>query len=255
MPLDIIKDIWSYTTNNIPFLLIILALFYLFCILMEIFEEMRIPYALYLSMIPYIFIAGYGMAITKDVIKKGKRLPKILIKDVIVLGLKSSVVFIVYLSVQSLFFWFVSLLFNFPVVDVEDLLLDFFETVTLLFNHDLVNTAIFIVFDFAVFYFTMFFMEIALAKLADTGRFRDAFNLINIKKTIDVIGWRQYTKHYTIIILLLTFLSLLIDIETPFFVIDYIFKVFLGLLLFTTQYWGIGSVYRIFKMKQTANLH
>ena len=52
-----------------------------------------------------------------------------------------------------------------------------------------------------------------------------------------MIGWRLYAKHYTVIILLSCFFSLLIDVETPFFVIDYIFKVFLGLLLFTTQYW------------------
>ena len=101
----------------------------------------------------------------------------------------------------------------------------------------------------------MFFMEIALAKLADTGSILDAFNLINIKKTIDVIGWRLYAKHYTVIILLLAFFSLLIDMDLPIFVFDLIFKVFLGLLLFTTQYWGIGSVYRIFKMKQSNNLH
>lgn len=100
----------------------------------------------------------------------------------------------------------------------------------------------------------MFFIEIALAKLADTGSIRDSFNLINIKKTIDVIGWRLYAKHYTVIILLLGFFSLLIDIDTPFFVFDFIFKVFLGLLLFTAQYWGIGAVYRIFKRKQTNNL-
>ena len=255
MILDIIKDIWSYTTYNKSFLLIIMVLFYLFCMFMEIFDEMRIPYALYLSLIPYIFIAGYGMAITKDVINKGKRLPKILIKDVIVLGIKSTIVFIVYLSVQLLLFALISSLFDFPVVDVEDLLLDFFETVHLLFHHNLVNTVIFIVIDFVVFYFTMFFMEIALAKLADTGSILDAFNLINIKKTIDVIGWRLYAKHYTVIILLLAFFSLLIDIDTPFFVFDFIIKVFIGLLLFTTQYWGIGSVYRIFKMKQTNNLH
>lgn len=255
MLVDVIKNVWNYTMHNISFLLIIMVLFYLFCFFMSIFEEMQISYAIYLSMIPYIFIAGYGMVITKDVINNGKRLPKIIIKDVIVLGIKSTIVFIVYLTVQGFIFELVSSLFNFPVVDVEELLLYFSETVHLLFHHDLVTTVIFIVVDFAVFYFVMFFMEIALAKLADTGSFWGAFNLINIKKTIDVIGWRLYAKHYTVIILLLCFFSLLIDVETPFIVIDYIFKVFLSLLLFTTQYWGIGSVYRIFKMKETADLH
>ena len=60
---------------------------------MEAFDEMKIPFALYLSMIPYIFISGYGMAITKDVLNGGKRLPKILIKDVVVLGILAEVFF------------------------------------------------------------------------------------------------------------------------------------------------------------------
>ena len=202
-------------------------------------------------MIPYIFIAGYGMAITKDVINNGKRLPKILIKDVVILGIKSTVVLIAYVIVQQVLFSLVSSLLGFPVVDVEDLVLDFFETVPLLFNHDLVATVIFIVIDFIVFYFTMFFMEMGLAKLADNSSILDAFNLKSIKKTIDVIGWRLYAKHYTVIILLLAFFSLLIDIEIPNFILDCIVKAFLGLLLFTTQYWGIGSLYRIFKIKQS----
>lgn len=120
MLLDIIKNIWDYTTHNISFLLIVMALFYLFCFFMSIFEEMQISYALYLSMIPYIFIAGYGMAITKDVINNGKRLPKIIIKDVIDLGIKSTIVFIVYLTVQGFLFELVSSLFNFPLVDVKN---------------------------------------------------------------------------------------------------------------------------------------
>lgn len=255
MLLDIVKGILEYTTYNKPFLLLILVLFFVFSMLMGIFDEMRIESVLFLSFIPYIIISGYGMAITKDVINNGKRLPKILIKDVIVLGIKSTVVYGVYIFVQGLLFEFVSYLFAFPFVDVEDLLFDFFETAPLLFHHNPVDTLMFIVIDFVVFYFTMFFMEIALAKLADTGSILDAFNLINIKKTIDVIGWRLYAKHYTVIILLLAFFSLLIDMDLPIFVFDLIFKVFLGLLLFTTQYWGIGSVYRIFKMKQSNNLH
>lgn len=255
MTLEIIKEMWEYTTYNKLFLVLITVLFFLFCMFMEAFDEMKIPFALYLSMMPYIFISGYGMAITKDVLNGGKRLPKILIKDVVVLGIKSTFVFIVYISFQLLLFTFVSSLFNFPVVDVDDLVMDFFETVPLLFNHDFVATVIFLIIDFIVFYITMFFIEMGLARLADTGSIIEAFNLKRIKETIDVIGWGEYAKHYTVIILLLAFFSLMIDIDFPIFGLDYILKVFLGLLLFTTQYWGIGAVYRIFKKKQSNNLH
>lgn len=255
MPVDIIKGILEYTTYNKLFLLLILVLFAIFALFVEIFDEMNVSYALYLSLIPYIFIAGYGMAITKDVINNGKRLPKILIKDVVVLGIKSTVVTMVYFFVQDILFEFIASVFHFPMIDFEDFVFDFFETVHLLFHHNPVDTAVFLAVGFLVFYITMFFMESALAKLADTGSILDAFNLINIKKTIDVIGWGLYAKHYTVIILLLGFFSLLIDVDFPIFVLDCIFKVFLGLLLFITQYWGIGAVYSIFKKKQSNNAH
>lgn len=254
MLVDIIKNIWKYTTYNKPFLLIILFLFFVFCLLMQIFDEMRSTYALLLSMIPYIFISGYGMIITKDVMNNGKRLPKIFFKDVVVLGIKSTVVATVYFYVQLIIFVFISSLFGFPAIDFEDLVFDFLETVPLLFNHDLVATVIFLGVGFLVFYFIAFFMEMALAKLADTGSILEAFHLRNIKKTIDVIGWGLYAKHYTVIILLLGVFSLLINIDVPFFVFDYIFKVFLILLLFITQYWGIGALYGIFKRKQSNDL-
>ena len=117
MTLEIIKEMWEYTTYNKLFLVLITVLFFLFCMFMEAFDEMKIPFALYLSMIPYIFISGYGMAITKDVLNGGKRLPKILIKDVVVLGIKTTFVAFVYLFVQGLLFAIISVIFHFPIID------------------------------------------------------------------------------------------------------------------------------------------
>lgn len=255
MPLDIIRRIWEYTTYNKSFFSLILILFFVFCIFVEIFDEMNISSAFFLSWIPYIFIIGYGMAITKDVINNGKRLPKIFIKDVIILGIKTILVYTVYFYVQELLFSIISSLFDFPLINFEDLVFDFFKTIRLLYSHEPVHTVIFLAIGFLIFYVTMFFMEIAFAKLADTGSILDAFNLINIKKTIDVIGWGLYAKHYTVIILLLAIFSVLVDIDTSIFVFDCILRVFFGLLLFITQYWGIGSIYRIFKRKQSNELH
>ena len=246
---------WGYTTYNKPLLLIIMVLLFVFCLFIQTFDEMRASYALLLSSVLYIFVTGYGMTITKDVINGGKGLPEILIKDVVVLGIKTTFVAFVYLFVQGLLFAIISVIFHFPIIDFEDLLFDFFENVPLLFHHNLVDTFIFIVIVCLVFYFTMFFIEIALAILADTGSILDAFNLRNIKKTIDVIGWGLYAKHYTVIILLLVFFSLLIEIDTPIFVLECISKVFLIFAFFITQYWSIGAIYRIFKRKQSNNLH
>ena len=86
-------------------------------------------------------------------------------------------------------------------------------------------------------------MEIALAKLADTGSLRAAFNLMSIKRSIDVFGWRNYAKDCTLIILTIVILSYLISFNIPFNFIDSIIDMFLSFLIFVTQYLGIGAVY------------
>jgi hypothetical protein len=250
MPLNIIKDVWDYTTYNKPFFLFILVLFFILCVIKMSFEDMDTD-AWLLAFVPYVFISGYGMIITKDRINHGKRLPKILIKDVIVLGIKSTVVSGVYIIVQGAILEFISSPLNFPEFDLEDMLMNMPETMNLLYSHNPVHTVVFIVSSLIVFYFTMFFMEMALAKLADTGSIRDAFNLHGIKKIIDVIGWRTYVKDYTQIIVPIGLYSLLLNIDIPILVLSYAYQMVLVMLIFITQYVGIGDVYNIFKEKQS----
>jgi hypothetical protein len=58
-----------------------------------------------------------------------------------------------------------------------------------------------------------------------------------------VIGWRNYVKEYTLIILVIVFLSYLMSLEVPFFFIDALKDVFLSFFIFATQFLGIGAIY------------
>lgn len=90
---------------------------------------------------------------------------------------------------------------------------------------------------------TTFFMEIALAKLADTNSILEAFNLLSLKRSIDVIGWKTYAKDYTIIVLTIVILTELICIDIPFTFLDSIIDTILSFFVFATQYIGIGATY------------
>ena len=86
-------------------------------------------------------------------------------------------------------------------------------------------------------------MEIALAKVADTKSIWSALNLVSIKRSIDVIGWRNYAKDYTLIVFVIVFLSHLISYDVPFSFLDSIIDMFLSFFIFATQYLGIGAIY------------
>ena len=99
---------------------------------------------------------------------------------------------------------------DFPEFDLEEMLLDFPETINTLISHNPVDAASFIIMGAIIFYVTTFFMEIALARLADTGSIVAAFNLPEIKKDIDILGWKNYVKEYTAIILAIVLISVIL---------------------------------------------
>ncbi len=196
-----------------------------------------------LQVLVFISVSGYGMLITRSRIRHGVRLPKIEIKKIIVFGIKSSIVMGIYFLFQSAILDFVSNLLDFPAFDFEDMLLELPETLNMLYAHNPVDTIIFVVVGTIIFYITTFFMEIALAKLADTKNLSSAFDLKSIKRSIDVIGWRNYAKEYTMIIFVIMALSYLISFDSAFLILDSIVGMILSFLIFVTQYLGIGAVY------------
>ena len=70
-----------------------------------------------------------------------------------------------------------------------------------------------------------------------------SFNFIAIKRSIDVVGWRNYAKDYTLIVFAIVFLSYLMSYELVFSFLDSIVDMFLAFLIFATQYLGIGAAY------------
>ena len=244
MPHIIIKRVWDYCSYNKSFLLFILTL--------SFFSSLIQNYVLYtgdnvqwmiVQFIVFVSLTGYGMLITRSRINHGKRLPKIEIKKIAVLGIEANIVMLVYMSIQTFILEKVCSLFEFPPFDLKNLILSWRATINMFFNHDPVNTVLFVIFGSVLFYVTAFFMEIALAKLADTGSILEAFNLLSIKRSIDVIGWKNYAKDYTIIILTIVILTELIYINLSFTFLDSIIDMILSFFVFATQYLGIGAVY------------
>lgn len=244
MPHVIIKKVWNYCSYNKIFLLFILALFFVSSLLQNYFQlnGYTIQWTIF-QLIIFISLTGYGMLITRSRINHGKRLPKIEIKNITVLGIKANMVMLVYVYTQSFILENICSLLEFPPFDLEYMLLSWRDTINMFSNHDPVNTVLFVIFGSILFYMTAFFMEIALAKLADTGSILDAFNLLSIKRSIDVIGWKTYAKDYTIIVLTIVILTELICIDIPFTFLDSIIDTILSFFVFATQYLGIGAVY------------
>ena len=243
MPLVKMKKVWTYCTYNKPFFLLILLLYGILHFFQDVYGDTGDGWMLLILFAVSILIIGYGMTITHDRINNGVRLPKIMIKDVIVLGVKSYIVFIVYLFIQGSILDWISSPFNFPSFELEEMLLDLPNTLNMLISHNHVHAIIFVVVGSILFYITSFFMEIAIARLADTGRILSAFNFSGIKNNIDAIGWDHYTKEYTLIILAIVLFGSLSYVKIPNLILNYIWAIILNFLMFTTQFLGIGAIY------------
>lgn len=102
-------------------------------------------------------------------INGGKSLPKVQFKELAVFGLKGIVVYTFYLTIQASVLGLISIVMDFPVFDLEELLLEIGETVALFYKHDPISFIVFILLGLITVYVTIFFMEIALAILADGG--------------------------------------------------------------------------------------
>ena len=162
MPHIIIKKVWDYCSYNKKFLLFILVLLFISSLIQN-YVRMQGDYYdwILLKIIVFIIVSGYGLSITQSRINHGKELPKINVKDIILLGIKSSIVTAIYLFVQGFILSFVCSTLGFPLFDLEELLFNWSDTIHMFFQHEPVNTILFIVFGSILFYITTFFMEIA----------------------------------------------------------------------------------------------
>ncbi|MBR4447570.1 DUF4013 domain-containing protein [Methanobrevibacter sp.] len=245
MPHSIIKRVWDYCSYDKKFLLFVFALLFISSLIQNyVYANGNENDLTLLRILVFIIVSGYGMSITRSRINHGKRLPKIVIKDIVFLGIKAGITSSVYFFIQIIILAHVGFALGFHLLfDLEELLLNWSDTISILFYHEPVSAILFVVAGLVLFYVTTFFMEIALAKLADTGSLWASFNLMSIKRSIDVFGWKNYAKDCTLIILAIVILSNLISYNVPFTFIDSIIDMFLSFLIFVTQYLGIGAVY------------
>ena len=234
LPIKIIKGSFEYCTENKLFL-------------KNNSISIIIPFIIELIMI------GYGLQVTRDIINGGIRLPKIMPKKIIGLGIKGMAVILFYVGIQVFILALVSLNLNFPQFELEELILQYNETIHLFMTHDHISCLIFIISGFIVVYITSFFMEMALARLADGGSIKNAFNFPRIKHAIDVIGWKNYTWGYTKIIIAIVILTHLLNYRIPIQPIDTVVDSILSLLIFIIEFMGIGHVYKVYKENKLNN--
>lgn len=182
---------------------------------------------------------SYGMQFTREVIDGREFLPKFDFKS-IPLGIKASIIISIYGGIQALFLYGISLLFDFPSFEMEELVLKLPETIHQIYTHNPVHSLLFFVLSIIVFYITIFFMEIALAQLADGGKFFDSFNLKLIKGYIDKIGWVTYATDYTAVLLILMVLGLFEFVP----VLNVVMVTLSYSLFFIVEFNAIGLIFR-----------
>ena len=190
------------------------------------------------------------MSITRDRINHGKRLPKIMLGEVFSLGIKSVFVYGFYLFVQFAVMIVMSMMFDFPIFNLEEMLLNLDDTVHMFLVNEIWYSLKFVVFGGLAFYITTFFVEIGLARLADTKSLLSAFNFASLYRSIKLIGLKAYVFECTSIILAIIVLSYLKYVSFTDFWFNHLWSTFLGFLIFATQYLGIGAVYANIKDKE-----
>ncbi|WP_458456145.1 DUF4013 domain-containing protein [Methanobrevibacter sp.] len=238
MPIKMIKGSLEYCMGNKLFFLLLLLLFLILEISTDIYAKLIItPFIL------LFIISGYGLQVIHDVINGGVRLPRILPKKMISYGIKGFIVFFFYIFIQMFVMMLITNYLHFPEFDLEDIFLEFGRTVHLFYSHDILSFVIFIVSGFLIVYLTTFFMELALAKLADGGSLKDAFNFRLIKHAIDIIGWGNYIRDYSAILFSIIVLSFFNLMLSPYAHINVIAGTITDFLIFIIEYRGMGLIY------------
>lgn len=244
MPLFKLKRVWDYCSYNIVFFIFICLIIFFFNLLpdysMDYFGE---DVEMIVEILVLIFLNGYGMLIAHDRINHGYRLPKIVLGDVISLGIKASIVYAFYVCFQTAMVSCTAYFFDVPMFDLHELLLNFNETAYMFLTNSPEHMLTFILIGGVVFYITTFWAEIGLARLADTKNFFAAFDFPAIYRSIRIFGFRNYIRDYTTLILAITLLTIIKSITLNDLALDSLWEMIFGFLIFATQYLGIGAVY------------
>lgn len=255
MPLRRIKKILEYLFANKRNLAILIGLIIL-SIIVEVFEFWNNPISFGMAVIfegvTSAIVIGYGVQVTHDIIHDGVELPFIKVKKAIQLGVEFVIVNQVYYIAQLFILSVFAGFFELPEFELEEAFLHIGDIIGYFYTYDPVQTTIFISLCIVVTYISTFFMEIGIGKLADGERLIDAFNLIEIKRYIDSIGWLNYAKDYTLIIITM---GILIYLRFGFEIVSLgffksVFNTIFTFLLFMLQFIAIGWIYKEGKFKE-----
>ena len=101
MPIVKLKRVWDYCSYNKPFFAFIAVLMFIIGLISSYASDyLSLDWRMVVDWIISILLTGYGLSITRDRINHGYRLPKIIPKDVLILGIKGSIVYTVYIAGQ-----------------------------------------------------------------------------------------------------------------------------------------------------------
>ena len=243
MPVNVIKGSLKYCLENKWFFGFVIILFFTIEFLTEIVNTLFS----YLGSVIFIIITtGYGIQIIQDIINGGTRLPKIMPKKAIVLGVKGFIIRAVYFMVQLFLLVLISASLNFPTFRLKEFFINYNEAIHLMLTHNMVDFAIFVISGFAISYVTIFFMEFSLARLADGGQLRKSFNFPRVKHAIDVIGWKRYTISYSKIILAVLVLLSINKFFDPYRGVNIIVGTFTWVMSFVVEFRGMGNIYKVY---------
>ena len=253
MPVKRLKYTFNYIKPNIPsfiLFLIIISVLNLFQKSMYLFSYKKMIIPLLIITILSSIMYGYGLSITRNIINNGGSLPKLEFFKSFVLGIKSVIIIVIYGSIQMIIFWIVSKLFDFPFIEIEEGAIHISNVSSLFYSHGSIDIILFGIFVVLTFYVSTFFLEIALARLADKKSLLSALNFKSVLNCIDTIGWIHYMGDYTKLILAIIILAYL-KYGVDFILVDnLIFDLIIGVLIFIVQYIGIGMIYKEYKIKK-----
>ena len=253
MPLKRLKYTFNYCRPNPIGFLIILILISSISYLNKYARYNRIRYQIIFYSLAFfitVFIYGYGMAITKDTIRNGEKLPIIKLKQCTFYGIKTFILMSIYTFIEGYLLFGLSRIFLLPEFHLKFALSHIMDTLKMYYMYNPVSTVEFIICSIIITYIVAFFMEISLARLADGGRIIDAFNILSIKNCIDTIGWRHYTVDYTKIMISIAILAYLQYGIDYFGFLSNILDLIIGLLIFIIEFIGIGMIYKDYKIKK-----
>lgn len=240
MTLEILKGSIRYATKNKTFFILTLIIISL----LEYSLDFGKGYILYSTIIYLFVLIGYGLKVTKDVINGGDCLPTITLKELFNFGFKGSIIYVFYIGIQYILITIICEIFKFPDFEIEELIVEFHETIHMFLTHDIVSFILFIVFGVLIVYATMFFTKIALGTLADGGSIKDAFNFSRIKRILDIIGLKEYVIDYSKIILSIVILMFVNKIFDSMGILSVIVGIVANFLIFIIEFRGVGLIYR-----------